>query len=1004
VPSTRIRPDVGAQRCGAALGIIVVWTQNVPGWRTKSRGRAPGFLRLVSCMDAPRWHRIEEIYHEALDLPAEARAEFLERGCAGDRDLREEVEELLRKDSESHAVLDGHAWEHAVNMLASHEVAPDSLFGPYRVIRQLGSGGMGTVYLAADTRLQRNIALKVLRTSGSAPNVGDRLRREARLVSSLNHPHICALYDIGLQEGVTFLVMEYVKGETLGNRLRRGRMPIDLVLRTGAQIADALSAAHAKGIVHRDLKPENIMLNGAGVKVLDFGVAKFARDTPLAAAEETLTATGMIVGTPAYMSPEQLNGRDCDPRTDLFALGLLLYEMASGRRAFAHATQASLVAAILTAEPDYVALQHPHLEAIIRGCLEKEPTVRWQNAQDIKRMLEWRSSGWSDPPLAQPAPRKGSAVWRRALGAALVVLSLAVGLALGHQWRPAANRRAVHLSLTAPAGTELTQGSAISPDGEQLAFVARAGGREKIWLRRLNFPTARELPGTDGGALPFWSPDSASLGFFVDGKLKRIDVASGVTSVICEVGKGRGASWNSEGTILFNSVNDGPLLRVAASGGEPAAVTTVDRARGENSHRWPYFLPGGRKFLYFVRSDNAADRGIYLGSLDQPHDKTQLVRSLGNGIYAPASDGNGGYLLWVRDGILMAQPMDPESGRLRGQPVGLADRVGVTGAYQSTEISASKDSGLVYRGAEHSLLQMTWYNRQGQPSGILGEPGAYTDLRISPDGLRILLRRDVTGSEYSAYHMMELSRATVPARLGSPVGMAWSPEGLRIAYDRLAPPNIYLRSLNGSLPEERLTHSTSTQVVTDWSRDGRFLLYIEDSNEIGAKSRADVWAFSLQEHKPMQITSTPFREVRARFSPTGKWIGFSSDESGQREVFVESFPPQGYKWQVSRNGGDHPRWRADGKELFYVSPDSTLMSVKVEVSGNTPVFGTPAALFKIAIPAESGSGTAYTPYDVAAEGRILALAHAGGPAVPSLTVVLGWDAQLRPQQPVTVGQ
>ena len=686
------------------------------------------------------------------------------------------------------------------------------------------------------------------------------------------------------------------------------------------------------------------------------------------------------MGTPAYMAPEQREGRQSDARTDLFALGLLLYEAATGKR---------LAPGQIPAQEGLPA-QFLH---VVERCLAEEPVERWQSASDLRRELLW--AGESRTPVAEAGFRKTTAGRRAWIAAALVALGIVLGFVLGRPWGRAGNARAVHLSVTAPPGAELVQGSAISPEGGQIVFVARAGGAERLWLRRLSSPTPRELPGTEGAAFPFWSPDSGSVGFFADGKLKRIDVGSGVTSAICNVGRGRGGTWNADGTIVFNSVNDGPLLRVAASGGEPATLTTLDAGRHENSHRWPYFLPGGRNFIYFVRTDGEAAGGIYVGSLDDPREKTLLARSAGNGIYAPSTDGRG-YLLWVRDAILMAQPLDPQSARLHGQAVALAERVRIAEGFQYAEISASTDSGIVYRTATRQLFQMTWYNRQGQPSGALAEPDAYTNLRISPDGSRIIVLRVGAGSQNSGWAMMESSHSIVPVTLGASGGMAWSPDGLRIAYSRSAPPNLYARRLDGSTPEERLMHSAGTQTVSDWSTDGRFLLYTEDSNDVGARTRADIWAFSLQDRKPIPITNTRFREVRARFSPNGKWIAYSSDEPGRAEIFVQSFPPGGGGWQVTRNGGDHPRWSRDGRELFYLSPDGTLMSVKIEISGNMPVFGAPAPLFKIAMPVNVGNSD--TPYDIAPDGRILALAHSGEPVVPSLTVVLGWEAQLRAGQ------
>ena len=432
---------------------------------------------------------------------------------------------------------------------------------------------MGRVYRARDIRLGRAVAIKV-----TAEEFTGRFEREARAIGALGHAHICTLFDVG----PNYLVMELVEGESLADRLGKGPLRFDDVIRYGSEIADALATAHALGVVHRDLKPGNVMITSSGAKVLDFGLAKI--QTP----GETLTLSHAVMGTPAYMAPEQREGRECDARTDLFALGLLLYEAATGKR----------LGPGQSLSPEGLPAQFLH---VVERCMAEEPAERWQSASDVRRELLWAAES-ARTRVAEAGGRKTTKARRAGIAAALLTLGIVLGFALGRPWRRAGNGRAVHLSVTAPAGTELTQGSAISPDGEQLVFVARAGGAEKLWLRRLSSPTARELTGTEGAAFPFWSPDSGSVGFFAEGKLKRIDVASGLTSAICDVGRGRGGTWSADGTILFNSVNDGPLLRVAASGGESAAVTTLDAARRENSHRWPYFLPGGRKFLYLVHA------------------------------------------------------------------------------------------------------------------------------------------------------------------------------------------------------------------------------------------------------------------------------------------------------------------------------------------------------------------------------------------------------------------
>ncbi|MBZ5636240.1 MAG: serine/threonine-protein kinase [Acidobacteriia bacterium] len=828
--------------------------------------------------------------------------------------------------------------------------------GPYRIESPLGAGGMGQVFRARDTRLGRAVAIKV-----SNAKFSDRFEREARAISALNHPHICTLYDVG----PNYLVMELIEGEALSARLRKGRLAIEDVLRYGGQIADALAAAHSKNITHRDLKPANIMVTKTGVKVLDFGLAK------IEAPGESLTQTNAVMGTPAYMAPEQLEGKVADARTDVFSLGLVLYEMATGKR----------VVAGQSASMDGLPIHFAHIAA---RCLEQDPEDRWQSARDLKAELDWTAKSH-----LVPSPRV-SRRWNWSIGAASVVaVVLALSWVVIRDRTPGSDRRVVRLQVAPSAGTQIRpDGAAISPDGNVLAFVANSSTGDKLFVRMLNSLETRELPGTDGAAMPFWSPDSKSLGFFASGKLKRIDLASGLPTAICDVASGRGGTWNQEGIILFNGVNDGPLLRVPASGGTPEPLTVLDGTKRENSHRWPEFLPDGRHYIFFVRTGDSANEGLYLGSMDRPQEKIRLIAANTGGAYAPGHDNQSGYLLWSRAGTLMAQPLDVAGSRLTGEAVTVAESVAGDRPGRAA-VSASTDGTLVY-AATAGRPQLTWFSRDGKELGTVGQPDSYVSPRISPDGKRVAVRHtDPSGSW--AIWLIDFGRG-IPIALGLGDSPVWSPNGEQIAH--LGPgtssPNLWVRSANGAGQAERLTQSSGSQNPEDWSSDGRYLLYKEQSNDLTSATPYDLWILPMTgDRKPFPFQETPFTETEARFSPEGRWISYSSDESGRNEVYVQSFPAGGAKSRVSVKGGDQARWRRDGKELFYLAPDRSMMSVAVRPGANSLEFGSPNPLFRI----PGGAGFAY---DVAPDGqRFLVLAGAREAEMISMTVVMNWQADLR---------
>jgi eukaryotic-like serine/threonine-protein kinase len=915
-------------------------------------------------MTPERWQQIEALFHAALEIDAGERAAFLAKSEAS---LREEVERLLEQQSGNGAI-DRPAWEHADLTSATRtQVTPGMQLGPYRVEAKIGAGGMGEVYRACDSRLGRRVAIKI-----SAAQFSGRFEREARAIAALNHPHICTLYDVG----PNYLVMELVEGETLAARLKRGKLSRGEVLKYGVEIADALAAAHAEGIVHRDLKPGNIMLGKGGVKVLDFGLAKPADSG-------TLTGSNVVMGTPAYMAPEQHDGKECDARTDIYALGLVLYEMATGKRARAGEDQ--------RAED-----LPPFLGTLLRRCLAEDPDERWQSAKDLSAVLSWT-------PKAEPSSiQVGSTPvqWRLWAGGCLAA---ALGLiwAFTHAGATRRVERSIRLEMTPPPGTEfvIASGGVVSPDGRMIAFVARKRAGAGLWVRPLDSSEARELPGTDQASAPFWSPDGKSLGFFASGKLKRIEVTGGFPKEICAAPSANGGTWNEEGIILFSAVNDGPLLKVAAAGGTPAAVTAVDVSRRENSHRWPYFLPGGKRFLYFVRAsdivrDSDPSTGIYLGNLDKPSEKLKLVEAPSSGVFGPLESSSGS-LIWVRaGGDLVTQTLDVEAGRLSGEPSVLASGLPTTVGGRRSNVSVSRNGLLVYGSPGlGSPAQLTFLGRDGAHSGVLGEPGIYDSLKISPDGQRVAL----AGGE-GAMWFMEMARG-LPIRAGDGYfGPVWSPDGTTIVFCIGGPPNLYARKVNGSEGAERLIDSPDSLYPLDWSPDGRYLLFRLTSNDPSQKASFDLWLMDMREgRKTAPFTSTPFKEGRSQFSPDGRWIAYTADESGREEVYVQSFPAGGKKWQVSREGGDAARWRMDGKELFYVNAEGKVTAVTVRAEPGSVQFGPPIPLFELPSRAPSPqatSGLRYS-YDVMPNGqRFLALVPVGAPGTPSITVLSNWRAEL----------
>jgi serine/threonine protein kinase/Tol biopolymer transport system component len=890
-------------------------------------------------------------------------------------------------------------------------LAAGTRLGPYEILGPLGAGGMGEVYRARDTRLDRTVAIKVLPSHLSEnPDLRRRFEREAKTISSLSHPHICALHDVGHQDGTDYLVMEYVEGETLTDRLVKGPLPTEQVLRYGIEIADALDKAHRQGIVHRDLKPGNVMLTRSGVKLLDFGLAKVREldealgasvsllATRTSADRSPLTEKGMILGTYQYMAPEQLEGREADARSDIFAFGAVLYEMATGQKAFTGKTQASLIGAILHTEPPAVSTVHPlappALDRVVKTCLAKDPEDRWQTAHDVMLQLRWITEAGSQASVAGPvaAPRRSR---RERLLWLSSVFTLIAALALGVAFYRATRHEAPRLVVTSidPPGKSsflLDSGApTISPDGRKLVFVLSSpDGRRSIAVRDLEDPLVRDLAGTEGAEFPFWSPDSRRLGFFADGKLKKVSLEGGAPDVVADAEQGRGGTWSRHDVIVFAPGTGDSLYQVAASGGVPTAVTVLDTKVGEVSHRYPSFLPDGRHFLYEAQVGGGGTQyKHFVGSLDSKKRARLTIESGSNSVYSPP-----GYLLFVQGGTLRAQPFDPRGLRTTGEAFSLADLVQVGSIIGLGSYSVSENGLLAYAGgAAVQLSRLVWLDRAGREIETVGTPAAYWDPRLSHDGRRLAVAvEDSRGNSDIWIH--DLSRK-ISSRFtfdpDSDVAPIWSPDDSRIVFSsyRRGPGDLYQKVSTGAGSEELLLATPQRKIPSDWSPDSRWLAFHANV----PKMNWNTLVLSLPDRKPSVYLETPFAEFGSVFSPDGRWIAYTSLESGRREVYVQPFPRGNGKWQISSSGGWMPAWRRDGSEIFFLSTEGTLMAARVHV-GSTFAAETPGPLFSAKV--RIFLGVSRRQYDVSTDGqRFLVNATLGDQAPVSITLVQNWTSR-----------
>ncbi len=880
-------------------------------------------------------------------------------------------------------------------------LAPGTRLGPYEIGAPLGAGGMGEVYRAKDTRLDCSVAIKVLPPHlSSAPEIRARFEREARAVSSLNHPHICTLHDVGHQDGIDYLVMELVEGESLAARLERGPLPTEQLLKIGIEIADALDRAHRSGIVHRDLKPGNIMLTKSGAKLMDFGLARAAGLGPAPSdltqsptVSRPLTAEGTIVGTFQYMAPEQLEGKEADARSDIFAFGTVLYEMATGRKAFQGRSQASLIAAILEHEPTPIStiapMAPPALERVVRRCLAKDPEERWQNARDLVHELTWIRDAGSQAGVPAPVAARRRSRERLAWSAAIVALlaAIAVVVVLPRRVSDPTGGRAVQFFV--PMAKRNTLGSPsqtrISPDGATLAFTASdSSGTNRLWIRPLDALESKVIPGTDNASFPIWSPDNRQMAFFADGKLKKVSIGGGSVQELCEAKDGRGGTWNRKGVILFAPFAEGPLYRVSSNGGQPVRVTALDTTRHETGHRWPCFLPDGRHFLYVSMPPHGGQCETFVGSLDGKERKPILTSTQGP-TFAPP-----GYLIFTRGRTLMAQEFDDHGLRLKGDPLPLAELELLGGNLGEPFATASATGVLTYDTALSQDVRFEWFDSEGRTGGFLEiPPGPFLTGAISLDGRQIAMAKRNTTADWDL-SIVELGRSTV-TRFTSEPGIerspVWSPDGdyLLYASNRAGPYDFYRKPVNSSGPEEVVLKSNVLiKSPTDWSRDGRYIVFQQSEPGTGY----DIWLLPLfGDRKAFPWLRTVFNEGAGALSPDGRWMAYISDESGRFEVYVQPFPGPGRRVQVSIGGGDGMTWTSDGREIIYSASNGNPMVVSVTESPSFDV-GQPRLMFKL--PQDNAGWT------VSADGRrFLMTVRAGedSPAVP--TVVLNWRRLLK---------
>jgi Tol biopolymer transport system component len=970
-------------------------------------------------MTPERWREIERLYHAALERSTEERVGFLTEACGNDEALRRELESLLEHHARAGDFIETPAADGrlatAVRRLETSSIPGrfiGRVFGSYELKALIAAGGMGEVYHAIDPRLNRTVAIKTLHERlSNDPQRIERFKREARIISSLNHPHICTLYDIGMQDGIHYLVMEHIDGETLEKRLERGALPLARAIEYSIQIVDALDRAHRQGVIHRDLKPGNIMVTKSGVKVLDFGLAAWTTPGVGVAPEgvnhdgaNALTVEGTILGTFPYISPEQLQGRTADARTDIFAFGAVAYEMITGIRVFRAESRAALIGAILKDDPQpivNVAREVPvGLAQTISRCLAKDPDERWQAANDL--LFQLRSIAASPAGIAA-FPSKSPRLQRRAERAlwAAVVVAAVVGTwfwGRGRDVSPLAPVREgplVRYALLPAAGTAFSSGYdlpfALSPDGRYIAYVAvRADATKQLWLHSLASGLEQPIQGTEDASSPFWSPDSQWIGFFAADSLKKVRVSSGLVQIVAgNVTTYGGAAWNADDVIIFPPARPGGLSRVSSRGGPVAPATTPI----EGSHFWPQFLSDGEHFIYV----STIPSRLNIGSLrnEPPRELMTFPVRISSVAYVP------GYILYVQDSTLFARPFDEQRLEFSGEPVRVVDGIPVIG-FGRAPFSVSAAGVLAYWPyAVGTPSVLRWFDRNGRASAAIDTPAQYIGFAISPDGLHLALSR--TGKDGGAdLWVRDLAGGTEKQVTfdGAAFTPQWSPDSTRVAFSgpgEKPPPKLFVKTVGDQGPAVRLTApaTTAPDFASDWSADGHSIVSVRVDPARGN----DLWLHDLVRGGGVPLPfNTRFNESLGKVSPDNHWIAYVTDESGREEVWVASFPAGKIRRQVSIGGGTSPQWGEGSKEIVYVAPGQRLMAAAWKGTDTDVAIGTPRALFQIENLAEEDRSLFFATrndYVSASNGqRFLAAIRARDPNAPPITLVVNWLALL----------
>jgi serine/threonine protein kinase len=968
-------------------------------------------------MTPERWHQVRAMLAGALERAPADRAAYLDQ-VSIDPSLRREVESLLAQEKGAEGFLEAPALEVAAKTLGQGpgQSLIGRQFGSYQVLSLLGAGGMGEVYKARDTRLDRIVAIKVLPAHlADRADSRERFEREAKTIASLNHPHICTLHDIGHQDEIDFLVMEYLEGETLAQRLLKGPLPLEHVLQYAIEIADSLDKAHHKGITHRDLKPGNIMLTKTGTKLLDFGLAKLKQEavpanvslSELPTAKDPLTAQGTLLGTLQYMAPEQVEGKEVDARTDIFAFGAVVYEMATGKGAFEGKTQASVIGAIMSIDPPLMSslrpMTPPALDRVVKKCLAKEPDDRWHAAKDLCDELKWIAESGSQTSAATlpaaPAWKNSRKilVWAAASLLACAIIGIAVWIL-----KPAPPRPVTRFTLSLPPDQRLAgldaPAIALSPDGTRLAYVATQSGAQQIYLRAMDSSEAQLIPGTEGARAPFFSPDGQWVGFFAESKLKKISLSGGAPVTLSDAfgnSLSVSANWGADDNIVFQSGSAAGLRQVSAAGGTPKLLTTPDSKKGETTHRFPEFLPGGKAVLFAAGQSAAVN--FNNARIVVRSQQTGQTRDLVGGTYP--SYAPTGHLVYAQAGTLMAVPFDPQRLAVTGASVPVLESVLQSPSSGVAQYSFSNTGSVAYvpGGLQGVQRKLVWVDRKGTEQPLPAPSRPYRTPRLSPDGRRVVVAiSDQLGGNIWLYDLTRdtLTRLTFEGTTNStPI---WTPDGQRITFGSSragsSASNAFWRSADGSGSAEALTtFGENAHNMGSWSPDGQVLSF----EEINPVTRRDVWVYTLSDRKAHPFLNTQFNETAPEFSPDGRWLAYASDESGRYEIYVQPYPGRGGKWQISTEGGTEPRWARNG-EIFYRS-GMKMMAVDTRLK---PTFSAdkPKMLFE----------GQYVPslatmhnYDVSPDGQRFLMVKDSEQATltTQINVVLNWFEELKQKVP-----